>query len=440
MTMRVLLPAVLLIAGSCGSESPATTEGPAPVATVSVTPQTGSLIATAALDLTATVRDAAGNVLSGRLVSWLSGNNAVATVTPYGGVTALAPGSCVITATAEGKSGSATITVTPRVVVKVVLAPVSVALFVGDDEMLKATTLDALGKPLESSVTWSSSNPSVITVDSTGRVLAHALGSARVTATANGVPGTADVSVLNDNVASMQLTPSPVSLPALEQQLFKAVLLDANGNTLNGRTLVWSIGPTSVATIDQRGVVSGVAQGSATLTATLRADPSKLATATVTVTAPLTGEAALIGRYTMSDAYIDGDWHPIPYTWGPVTNERCGGWGGSPGGSQGVATTKQIDLGSLVLRSDHTDTISVFAKWTARTNGTTYDASERDVGTWATADGTSISIALTSTAACGGFAINYPQSNLIAPGDLVVQSPGVLQGVGYRWKKLPRSP
>ena len=53
-------------------------------------------------------------MLTGRAITWSSGNTGVATVAPNGTVTAVAPGSATITATSEGKTGTATVTVTRR--------------------------------------------------------------------------------------------------------------------------------------------------------------------------------------------------------------------------------------------------------------------------------------------------------------------------------------
>jgi len=64
--------------------------------------------------LTATLRDANGNILTGRTVSWSSSNTTVATVAGSGTsatVTGKSNGTATITATSEGKSGTATITV-----------------------------------------------------------------------------------------------------------------------------------------------------------------------------------------------------------------------------------------------------------------------------------------------------------------------------------------
>ncbi|MBL0172152.1 MAG: Ig domain-containing protein [Gemmatimonadaceae bacterium] len=85
---------------------------PVPVATVSLSPATASLVPTQGVDLVATARDGANNVLTGRTITWTSSNSAVASVAS-GRVTAVAPGGPVtITATVEGVSATSAITVT----------------------------------------------------------------------------------------------------------------------------------------------------------------------------------------------------------------------------------------------------------------------------------------------------------------------------------------
>src|SRR5207248_2132956 len=84
---------------------------PTPVASVTVTPPSASLTVGSAQQLTATPKDANGGALSGRPVSWTSGNPAVASVDNNGLVSAVAAGSTAITATSEGKSGQAQVTV-----------------------------------------------------------------------------------------------------------------------------------------------------------------------------------------------------------------------------------------------------------------------------------------------------------------------------------------
>jgi hypothetical protein len=98
------------LAAGCGGD-PSGPGAPAPVATVAVTPAAATLLVGATTQLAATVRDTAGNELTGRAVTWASTAPAVAGVSATGGVTGMAVGSATIMASAEGKNGTAAITV-----------------------------------------------------------------------------------------------------------------------------------------------------------------------------------------------------------------------------------------------------------------------------------------------------------------------------------------
>ncbi|MEO8480045.1 MAG: Ig-like domain-containing protein [Gemmatimonadota bacterium] len=113
--MRMLIPGtltlVLSLTASCGGGSPTTPGGPAPVATVTVMQPATSLVAQQTLQLSAVVKDAGGSPLTGRSVTWQSTAGAVASVSSDGLVTGLSRGSTTVSATSEGKMGTATITV-----------------------------------------------------------------------------------------------------------------------------------------------------------------------------------------------------------------------------------------------------------------------------------------------------------------------------------------
>lgn len=84
-----------------------------PVATVSVTPATSQITKGGSTTLSATLKDAAGGVLTDRVVRWSSSAPAVATVDSVTGVvTGVAQGTATITARSESKTGTATVTVT----------------------------------------------------------------------------------------------------------------------------------------------------------------------------------------------------------------------------------------------------------------------------------------------------------------------------------------
>ncbi len=105
------LATALFATAACGGDSGPS--GPPPVGSVEVTPATASLGVGDTQQLTATVRDEAGNTLTGRTVTWSSSAAAIASVDAAGLATAVGPGTATITATAGGKSGSAEVTVAP---------------------------------------------------------------------------------------------------------------------------------------------------------------------------------------------------------------------------------------------------------------------------------------------------------------------------------------
>jgi subtilisin family serine protease len=84
----------------------------APVASVTVSPSSATAPVGASGQLTATVKDADGNVLTGRTVTWASSNTSVVTVDQTGFARAVGAGSAAIVATCEGMSGQAQVTVT----------------------------------------------------------------------------------------------------------------------------------------------------------------------------------------------------------------------------------------------------------------------------------------------------------------------------------------
>ncbi len=112
-TAKVAGSATITATSEGKSGTSALTVTPVPVASVTVAPASASVAVGATLQLTATPKDANGNPLTGRVVTWQSSNNTIAGVNGSGLVSGVAAGGPVtITATSEGKSGSSSITVT----------------------------------------------------------------------------------------------------------------------------------------------------------------------------------------------------------------------------------------------------------------------------------------------------------------------------------------
>src|SRR2546426_5591188 len=163
------------------------------VVSVTVSPAAPSVLVGATAQLTATPKDANGNPLTGRTVTWASSAPAVATVSSTGLVTGMATGAATITALSEGQSGAAAATVAaPLPVATVTVSPAAPSVLVGGTAQLTATPQDASGYPLSGrTVSWASSAPAVAPGGSSGLVTGMAAGTATITATSEGQRGTA---------------------------------------------------------------------------------------------------------------------------------------------------------------------------------------------------------------------------------------------------------
>jgi uncharacterized protein YjdB len=249
-----------------------------PVASVAVAPLSSTMSSTQTQQLTATLKDAGGTVLTGRPVTWSSSNTAIATVSNTGLVSptgANDSGTVTITATSGGVNGTATVAITQDPVASVTLAPASSGISATQTQQLTATLKDAGGTVLTGrAITWSSSNTAIATVSNTGLVSptgANDSGTVTITATSGGVNGTATVAITQDPVASVTLAPPSSGISATQTQQFTATLKDAGGTVLTGRAITWSSSNTAIATVSNTGLVSPTGandSGTVTITAT----------------------------------------------------------------------------------------------------------------------------------------------------------------------------
>lgn len=281
------LLAVLTMGSAC---SEPTVES-STVATVELSPSTTNVQAGATVTLTARALDADGERVSVGELSWSSSNATVATVSSAGVVTTRAPGEVRIAASAFGKSGTATITVTARDVASVVVSPASVSMRVGVSAPLQAQALDAEGGVLTGrSVTWTSGNTAVATVSGTGVVTGVSPGATTITATSEGRSGQAAVTVTLPPVQTITVTPQRDTIGVGTERLHTAVLRDAAGNVLSGRSLAWSSSDVAVASVSSSGLVLGVAPGTTIISAS---SEGRTGTATVVVLQRLASSVTL---------------------------------------------------------------------------------------------------------------------------------------------------
>jgi hypothetical protein len=226
-------------------------------------------------------------------------------------VAGAAAGDYEVVATQVGGALADTAAVTVELVpvAEVVVTPVSATLEPGERVRLTAQARDSAGNDLSGRTpAWSSDAPLVATVNANGRVTAVDIGSATITATIEGISGTATVTVELAPVASVTVSPSSVSIQEGNYVQLTATLRDTAGNELTGRTVVWSSDQETVATVDATGLVYGEAQGSAVVTAS---SEGQSGSATVTVTAappppppPPSGIALTVQRLTSGSGTV----------------------------------------------------------------------------------------------------------------------------------------
>jgi len=156
----------------------------------------------------------------------------------------------------------------PPSVATVTVVPNLVTILPGEATALAATVADAAGNALSGrTVAWSSSNAAMVTVAANGVATGVAAGSATITATSEGKHGEATIVVGSATVATVAIVPNRVTIAPGETRPLAAIIANGSGNALSGRTVGWSSSNTAVVTVGANGVATGVAEGSATVTA-----------------------------------------------------------------------------------------------------------------------------------------------------------------------------
>ena len=175
----------------------------------------------------------------------------------------------------------------PVTSLSVSISPASPAVIAGSTVNFTASASQG-GQPVTiTSATWTSSNPSVATIDATTGVattIASGTTTIGVTAvTANGNASSSTTLTATSAPANVTVSPTTWTLKTNQTKTFTATATDAGGNTV-AATYAWSSSNTSVATIDpSTGLATGHQVGSATITATTSNNVS--GTATINVTA-----------------------------------------------------------------------------------------------------------------------------------------------------------
>jgi len=171
----------------------------------------------------------------------------------------------------------------PVAVSGVRLNKTSTSIAEGGSETLSVTISpsDASNK----TITWSSSNTNVATVDGNGRVSAKKVGTATITATSNNNIKASCTVTVTASVTGVSLNKTSITLTAGGSEILTATVTPSNATN---KGVTWSSSNTSVATVDNNGKVTAKAGGTATITVKTN-DGNKTATCKVTVNVAVTG-------------------------------------------------------------------------------------------------------------------------------------------------------
>ena len=201
---------------------------------------------------------------------WRSENVKIARVDAGGRLEALAPGVARIVVVVGEGEGEAHVEVLPRVATIELRASFS-EIVAGEESVVQATVRDRRGQKLERTLAWSSSDPAVATVNSSGRVFAIAPGEVQIRAEAEGAWGELTLRVL-PAVDRVEILPSLTEIYEGGSVVWTARAYDAAGEILENRRILWGSADPDVARVDAHsGRVEGVSEGTTLLTA--RAGP-----------------------------------------------------------------------------------------------------------------------------------------------------------------------
>ncbi len=202
-----------------------------------------------------------------KTLTWSSSDEEVATVDENGVVTALKPGKATITvSTSNGKTASCEVTVEAKVIVAEGVALDRTEVTLTEGETLKLTATIDPETTTDKTLTWSSSDEEVATVDENGVVTALKPGNVTITvSTSNGKTASCEITVEAKVIVAEGISLDITEVTLTEGETLKLTAI-IDPETATDKTLTWSSSDEEVATVDENGVVTALKPGKATIT------------------------------------------------------------------------------------------------------------------------------------------------------------------------------
>jgi len=239
---------------SCGGGS-MSTKSPAKLTLIKIAPSKPALAKGTTMQLVATgvFSDGTEQTLDASL-TWQSNKSSVATIDAQGNVTGADEGVALVSASSQGITGSASVTVGLPTLLSIAVSPFQSSLPLGESEQLTATGSfsDGTVQDLTQSATWTPVAPTIASASAQGLVTGVSEGVTQVSADYQGVTGSASITVGVPALLSITLGPNQSSLPLGESEP-----LTATGNFSYGapqnltQSVTWTSSGAAIAVTAQ---------------------------------------------------------------------------------------------------------------------------------------------------------------------------------------------
>lgn len=197
-------------------------------------------------------------------VAWESADSGVASVSEDGVVSGIAVGSTTVSASVDGVVAVCRVNVVAKPADEVLVEPSELSVVKGETYELKATVLpeDADDKR----IVWSTEDSTVAAVSSEGVLSAVGVGTVKIYAACGDAVGECTVTVEGISVESVSVSPSLADVVVGEQIKLVASVMPDNADY---ESIEWSTSDETVATVDEKGLVTGLQAGKAVITASI---------------------------------------------------------------------------------------------------------------------------------------------------------------------------
>jgi hypothetical protein len=223
-------------------------------------------------------------------VIWQTSPSTIASINTQGNLKGVGQGAAQVSATYEGLTGTASITIGPAVLVGIAVNPQQASLPLGESESVTAigSFSDSSARDLTQSVTWQASPSTVASINAQGNLKGVGKGLAQISAAYQGLAGSTSITIGPAVLVGIAVNPQRDSLPLGESESVTAIASFSDGGTQDmTQSVTWRASPSTVASINAQGDLKGVGKGLAQISAAYR---GLAGSASITI-----GPAVLVG-------------------------------------------------------------------------------------------------------------------------------------------------